>query len=201
MRYTRFNARSPVDSHVNLDDIETIAVLGAGTMGHGIAEVAAIAGYDVRLRDINDDLIADGIDQIEWSLDKLVEHERITRDEANTARERITGIVPVEDAVGEADVIIEAVPEKMEIKREVFTAVSESAPEEAIFASNTSSLSISAIAAVTDRPERFCGMHFFNPPVRMDLVEVIAGEQSDDGVLDTIESLAENMGKKPVLRP
>lgn len=183
---------------MSLDDIDTIAVLGAGTMGHGIAEVAAISGYDVVLRDIEEELVEDGLEQIEWSLGKLVEHDRLSQDRADAARERITGVVAIEAAVGDADLVIEAVPERMDIKREVFEAVSEHAPERTIFTSNTSSLSITEIAEATDRPTRFCGMHFFNPPVRRHLVEVIAGERTDESVLETVEALADDMGKTAV---
>jgi len=183
---------------MELSDIETIAVLGAGNMGHGIAEVAALAGYEVRMRDINEDLVRDGYDQIEWSLGKLVENERIDEATKDDTLDRITPVVPVEDAVADADVVIEAVPEKMEIKTEVYDEVEEYAPERAIFATNTSSLSITDLSEFTRRPEKFCGMHFFNPPVRMQLVEVISGAHTDEATLDLIEDLAEDFGKTPV---
>jgi len=121
-----------------------------------------------------------------------------TQDEAGGALDRITPLVDVEEAVGDADVVIEAVPEKMEIKKDVYTDVEKHAPEEAIFATNTSSLSITELSEVTDRPEQFCGMHFFNPPVRMQLVEVITGAHTSDETLDAIEELAEAFGKSPV---
>ncbi|WP_255149268.1 3-hydroxyacyl-CoA dehydrogenase/enoyl-CoA hydratase family protein [Halorarius halobius] len=183
---------------MEFDDIETVAVLGAGNMGHGIAEVAALAGYEVNLRDINEEFVQDGYDQIEWSLEKLADKERITDEEADAALERVTPVVPVEDAVSEADVVIEAVPEKMEIKKDVYGEVEEYAPDEAIFATNTSSLSITELSEVTDRPEQFCGMHFFNPPVRMQLVEVISGEHTAEETLDAVEQLSEAFGKTPV---
>lgn len=183
---------------MTLDEINTISVLGAGTMGHGIAEVAAMAGYEVRLRDINEDLVQDGYEQIEWSLGKLVEHDQLTDQDAEAALDRVTPVVPIAEAVEDTDYVIEAVPEQMDIKQEVFDEVSEQAPSEAIFASNTSSLSITDISEVTDRPTSFCGMHFFNPPVRMDLVEVIAGKHSDEAVLDLTERLAEDMGKTAI---
>ena len=183
---------------MELEDLSTIAVLGAGNMGHGIAEVAALAGYDVTLRDINDELVQAGYDQIEWSLDKLAEKDRISEDAAEAAKDRIEPVVDMERAVGAADVIIEVVPEVMDIKTEVFSEVTAHAPDEAIFATNTSSLSITELAETTDRPERFCGMHFFNPPVRMELVEVISGAHTDDSTLELIEELAESMDKTPV---
>ncbi len=183
---------------MEMDDINTIAVLGAGNMGHGIAEVAALAGYDVNLRDIKEEFVQDGYEQIEWSLNKLAENEQIGEDEAEAALDRVTPLVDVEEAVGDVDFVIEAVPEKMEIKQDVYNEVEEHAPDRAVFATNTSSLSITDLSEVTDRAERFCGMHFFNPPVRMQLVEVISGAHTDDGTLELTEALAEDFGKTPV---
>ena len=127
---------------MEFDDIETIAVLGAGNMGHGIAEVAALAGYDVNLRDIKEEFVQNGYEQIEWSLEKLAEKEQITQEESENALDRVTPYVDVEDAVWDADFVIEAVPEKMDIKKDVYGDVEEHLPEEAIIATNTSSLSI-----------------------------------------------------------
>ena len=183
---------------MDTDDIEQITVLGAGTMGHGIAEVAALAGYHVVLRDIDDDLVTEGYEQIEWSLGKLAERDRIGETAAEAALERVQPVVDLAEAVGEADVVVEAIVEDMGIKREVYDELSAVAPDDAIFASNTSSLSITDLSEATDRPEQFCGMHFFNPPVRMDLVEVIRGEHTADTTIDTIEGLAEAFGKTPV---
>jgi len=183
---------------MEVDDIETIAVLGAGNMGHGIAEVAALAGFDVHLRDIKEEFVQNGYEQIEWSLGKLAENDQIGDDEADAALDRVTPIVDLEAAVEDADFVVEAVPEKMDIKQNVYRELEQHAPERAVFATNTSSLSVTELSEVTERPERFCGMHFFNPPVRMQLVEVIAGEHSDDDVLDLTEDLAEEMGKTPV---
>ncbi|SDC55779.1 3-hydroxyacyl-CoA dehydrogenase/enoyl-CoA hydratase family protein [Natrinema hispanicum] len=183
---------------MELEDINTIAVLGAGNMGHGIAEVAAIAGYDVRMRDINDEFVQNGYEQIEWSLGKLAENDQLTEEAADAALERVTPLVDMEEAVADADVVIEAVPEQMEIKKEVYTDLEAVAPDRAIFATNTSSLSITDLSEVTERPERFCGMHFFNPPIRMDLVEVISGAHTADETLDVVEDLADDLGKTPV---
>ncbi|WP_336038224.1 3-hydroxyacyl-CoA dehydrogenase/enoyl-CoA hydratase family protein [Halobacterium yunchengense] len=183
---------------MDVDDIETIAVLGAGNMGHGIAEVAALAGFDVHLRDINEEFVQNGYDQIEWSLGKLAENDQIGDDEADAALDRVTPIVDLEEAVADVDFVVEAVPEKMDIKQNVYRELEQHAPDRAVFATNTSSLSITDLSEVTERPKRFCGMHFFNPPVRMQLVEVIAGDHTDDDVLDLTEDLAEAMGKTPV---
>ncbi|SDF39222.1 enoyl-CoA hydratase / 3-hydroxyacyl-CoA dehydrogenase [Halorubrum xinjiangense] len=183
---------------MQLEDVQRVTVLGAGNMGHGIAEVAALAGYDVSLRDINDELVQEGYDQIEWSLGKLAEKDRIGDDEADAALDRVDAFVDLEDALDGADVVVEVVPEKMAIKKDVYDEVVEFAPDEAVFVTNTSSLSITELSEVTDRPERFCGMHFFNPPVRMDLVEVISGKHTSEDTLELIEGLAESMGKTPV---
>ncbi|WP_330632522.1 3-hydroxyacyl-CoA dehydrogenase/enoyl-CoA hydratase family protein [Halocatena halophila] len=183
---------------MEIDDIDTIAVLGAGNMGHGIAEVAALAGYSVNLRDINEEFVQNGYEQIEWSLGKLAENDRITDDDADAALDAITPLVSMEEAVGDVDVIIEAVPEQMSIKQDVYGEVEEYARADTIIASNTSSLSITDLSEVTERESQFCGMHFFNPPVRMQLVEVISGAHTDDSTLDAIEALAEDFGKTPV---
>ncbi|MDG5761638.1 3-hydroxyacyl-CoA dehydrogenase NAD-binding domain-containing protein [Natronococcus sp. A-GB1] len=183
---------------MEIDDINTVAVLGAGNMGHGIAEVAAMAGYDVAMRDIKEEFVQDGYDQIEWSLNKLAESDQLSQEEADAALERVTPLVDMEEACGNADIVIEAVPEKMEIKKDVYSELEAAAPDHAIFATNTSSLSITELADVTERPEQFCGMHFFNPPVRMPLVEVISGAETDEETLEVVESLAEEFDKSPV---
>ncbi|MES3516849.1 MAG: 3-hydroxyacyl-CoA dehydrogenase NAD-binding domain-containing protein [Natronomonas sp.] len=183
---------------MKLENVETVAVLGAGNMGHGIAEVAALAGYEVTMRDIKEEFVQNGYEQIEWSLDKLAEKDRISDEEAEAALDRVTPHVDIEAAVGDADFVIEAVPEKMDIKKDVYGEVIEHLPEEAIITTNTSSLSITELSEVTDRPARFCGMHFFNPPVRMQLVEVISGGHTDESTLEVAEGLAEAFGKTPV---
>ncbi|MDS0474177.1 3-hydroxyacyl-CoA dehydrogenase NAD-binding domain-containing protein [Natrinema sp. 1APR25-10V2] len=183
---------------MDLEDINTITVLGAGNMGHGITEVAAMAGYDVVMRDIKDEFVQNGYDQIEWSLNKLAENDQLTEEEADAALERVTPVVDMEEAVADTDFVIEAVPEQMEIKKDVYGELEEHAPDHAIFATNTSSLSITDLAEFTDRPERFCGMHFFNPPVRMPLVEVISGAETAEETLAVTEDLAEDFDKVPV---
>ena len=183
---------------MELDDIETIAVLGAGNMGHGIAEVAALAGYEVSMRDIEADVVESGYEDIEWSLEKLADSGQLSQEEADTAAERVTPLVDMSEAVSDADFVIEAVPERMDIKREVYADLEAHLPEEAIIASNTSSLSITDLSETTERPEQFCGMHFFNPAVRMPLVEVITGAHTTEETLDTAEALAEDIEKTPV---
>src|SRR6056297_2298823 len=193
-----FNHDGSDRSGMQLEDVQHVTVLGAGNMGHGIAEVAALAGYDVALRDIEEEFVQDGYDQIEWSLGKLAEKDRIGDDEADVALDRVEAYVDLEASLADADVVVEVVPEKMEIKKDVYDEVVEYAPEEAVFVTNTSSLSITELSESTDRPERFCGMHFFNPPVRMPLVEVIAGSHTSEETLELVEELAESMDKTPV---
>jgi enoyl-CoA hydratase/3-hydroxyacyl-CoA dehydrogenase len=183
---------------MELEDIDTIAVLGAGNMGHGITEVAALAGYEVTMRDIEEEFVESGYDDIEWSLGKLADSGQLTAEEADAAAERVTPLVDMEEAVSEADFVIEAVPERMDIKREVYADLEAHLPERAIVASNTSSLSISDLSEATDRPEKFCGMHFFNPAVRMPLVEVITGAHTVEETLEIAEALAAEFEKTPV---
>ena len=189
---------APAVGDMETEEIETLAVLGAGTMGHGIAEVAALAGYEVYLRDIEEDLVEDGYDQIAWSLEKLAENGTIGGNDREAALDRIHPVVDMQTAVEDADVVIEAIVEDMDIKKQVYGELDDLAPERTIFASNTSSLSVTELSETTDRAEQFCGMHFFNPPVRMELVEVIRGGQTSDETLEAVEGLAEDLGKTPV---
>ncbi len=183
---------------MKLEDIKTIAVLGAGTMGHGIAEVAALAGYKVRMRDINEALVKKGYDQINWSLNKLAEKGTISQQKAETALKLITPVVDLKEAVQDADLVIEAVPEIMKLKLETFQETDKLAPKHAILASNTSSLSISEIGKATKRPDRVVGMHFFSPVVRMALIEVIRGEGTSEETMQLIFELSKKLGKTPI---
>jgi enoyl-CoA hydratase/3-hydroxyacyl-CoA dehydrogenase len=177
--------------------IDRVAVLGAGSMGHGITEVVAMAGYDVTMRDIEEDIVTDGYENIEWSLRKLGESDRLD-ESSEGVLDRIETTTDLEAAVGEADLVVEAAPEQMAIKQEVFGEVDDAAPENAILASNTSSLSITEIASATDRPEQVVGTHFFNPVVKMDLVEVIHGEETSDEVAEDAHGFVESIGKTPI---
>ncbi|SFL45370.1 3-hydroxybutyryl-CoA dehydrogenase [Halogranum rubrum] len=155
-----------------------IAVLGAGSMGHGIAQVSAMGGHDVVLRDIEDNLVAEGIEGIQQNLTAGVERDKVTESEMEATLNRLSGTTNLADAVSDADLVVEAVPEDMDIKQDVFQDVEASAPKDAIIASNTSSLSVTEMASVLERPGRTIGLHFFNPPHIMDLVEVIIAEQT-----------------------
>ncbi|MFB6118421.1 3-hydroxyacyl-CoA dehydrogenase/enoyl-CoA hydratase family protein [Halosegnis sp.] len=182
---------------MNVDDISRVAVLGAGNMGHGITEVVALAGYDVTMRDIEQELVDDGYESIEWSLEKLAEKDRL--DESPEAiLDRIETEVDLETAVDDADLVIEAAPEKMDIKKDIFSDLDAFTPDHAILASNTSSLSITEIATATDRPDQVVGMHFFNPPVKMDLVEVIYGEQTSDETAEAAYEFVNAIDKTPI---
>mgnify|MGYP000377404290 FL=1 len=178
-------------------DIESVAVLGAGSMGHGIAEVAAIAGYDVVMRDIEEEFVEDGYEQIEWSLGKLAEKGQIDEDPDDVLA-RVSTTVDLADAVDDADLVIEAAPEDLELKRNIFAEVDAASGDETIMATNTSSLRVGDIAEATDQPEHVCGMHFFNPPVKMDLVEVASGEETDPAVVDAAVAFVESLDKTPI---
>jgi enoyl-CoA hydratase/3-hydroxyacyl-CoA dehydrogenase len=179
-------------------ETERITVLGAGVMGHGIAQIAAAASYDVVIRDIAQELIDKARNGIEKNLKRQVDRGRMTEEDAQRILEKVSFTLDLEDAVKKADIIIEAIPERMELKKTVWAEVSNYAQEDAILATNTSSLSISEIAEAVARPERFVGMHFFNPPTIMRLVEVIPGKRTGRDAVDTIVSLSERLGKTPV---
>jgi enoyl-CoA hydratase/3-hydroxyacyl-CoA dehydrogenase len=182
---------------MTLDDIDRVAVLGAGSMGHGITEVAAMAGYPVTIRDVKEEFVQDGYDDIEWSLEKLAEKDRLD-ESPDEVLARIDTTTDLETAVAEADLVIEAAPEELDIKHDIFSDLDEMTHSEAVLATNTSSLPITDIAEVVDRPERVVGMHFFNPPVKMDLVEVIYGRGTADETAETASEFVESIDKTPI---
>ncbi|MEU0938456.1 MULTISPECIES: 3-hydroxyacyl-CoA dehydrogenase family protein [unclassified Embleya] len=171
-----------------------IAVIGAGLMGSGIAQGAAQAGYDVVLRDVTDAALERGLSGIAASYDKFVAKGRLTAEDASAALARITGTTDLE-AVADADVVVEAVFEKVEVKQAVFTELDRICKPGAVLASNTSAIPITEIAAVTDRPESVVGMHFFSPVPLMSLCELVRGFKTSDATLATARELAEAMGK------
>ena len=183
---------------MKVEDIKKIAVMGAGDMGHGIAEVALLAGYKVALRDIEQRFVDKGLSRIKESLDKLVEKQKITEVNKNAMLANIKTFVDIAESVKDADFVIEAVPEIMDLKKQVFQALDKAAPKHAILASNTSNMSITEIAAVTKRPEQVVGMHFFNPAVLMKLVEVIKGGKTSEATMQVAYNLALKMNKVPV---
>ena len=179
--------------------IETIAVLGGGTMGLGIAHVAALGGYRARLFDVDETALERALGRIRGNLDKGVERGKLTSEEAEAAKGRIELSTDFEQAVAGAGLVIEAVPESMELKIETFRRAAEAAPTDALFASNTSGLSITEMAAASGRPERFAGMHFFNPVHIMRLVELVRGLGTAEETLAAMREVAERMGKQVVV--
>ena len=179
--------------------IKNITVLGSGIMGHGIAQVSAMAGYNVTLRDIEQQFLDKAISKIRWSLDKLVSKEKISKDEGDKIISRIKLVVDLGDAVRDCDLVIEAVPEIMELKKKVYAELDKVADDQVIFASNTSTLPITEIANTVSNPEKFIGIHFFNPPQLMKLVEVIPGQKTSDKVVDLTTDFVKSVKKIPVI--
>ncbi|MCA9826977.1 MAG: 3-hydroxyacyl-CoA dehydrogenase family protein [Nitrosopumilus sp.] len=179
--------------------IKNIAVLGSGVMGHGIAQVSATAGYDVVLRDIEQGFLDKAMEKIKWSLDKLVAKEKISREEGDAIFGRITPVVDLSDAVKNAELVIEVVPEIMDLKKKVYADLDRVAAPKVVFASNTSTLPITEIANTTSRPEKFIGIHFFNPPQLMKLVEVIPGEKTSKEVTDMTLDYVRSVNKQAVV--
>jgi 3-hydroxybutyryl-CoA dehydrogenase len=176
-----------------------VGVLGAGTMGHGIAQVTAMAGHDVTIRDIETELVEDGIAAIEGNLQGAVDRDIVGSDEKAATLERIAGTTELPAAVSGADLVVEAVPESMDLKQETFADVEAAASGDCVIASNTSSLSVTEIASALDDPERAIGLHFFNPVHIMDLVEIVVPEWTDEATVEFAESFAAEIGKEPVL--
>ncbi len=176
-----------------------MTVLGSGIMGHGIAQVMATAGHEVVLRDIRRDLVDAALTKIKWSLDKMAAKGRIPEGGPGEVMSRITPEVELGPAVKDAEMVIEAVPEVMDLKRKVYAELDAAAPKDAVFASNTSTLPITEMAASTSRPERFVGVHFFNPPQLMKLVEVIPGERTSGETVRLTREIVRSAGKQDVL--
>ncbi|GAB6154677.1 3-hydroxybutyryl-CoA dehydrogenase [Desulfosporosinus burensis] len=177
--------------------MQTIMVIGAGQMGAGIAQVAAQAGYLIVLNDIKEEFVNRGIDMITKNFSKSVEKGRLGSSQKDAILGRISKSTSFQDAVA-ADLVIEAAVEKIEIKAQIFLQLDVICPEDTIFATNTSSLPITEIAAFTKRPDKVIGMHFFNPVPAMKLVEIIRGLATSDEVYKIVESMSLNMGKTPV---
>lgn len=177
--------------------IQTISVIGAGTMGSGIAQAGALGGARVRLYDVADELAQRGLALIERQLEAGVARGKLTPQRAEAARAALQAISQLEEAA-QSDLIIEAAPEKLDLKRELFANLDALAPAHTIFASNTSSLSINALAAATQRADRFVGLHFFNPAHLMPLVEVIANDFTGAATLQAVTDYATRIGKTPV---
>jgi enoyl-CoA hydratase/3-hydroxyacyl-CoA dehydrogenase len=184
---------------LSVGKIQKTAVIGSGAMGHGIAQLLAMTGHTVIMVDVSDEFLQKGMEKIKWSLEKFVAKKRIRREDADAALARISTTTSYEQAAKDIDLAIEAVPENMELKKKVFATIDAAAPQHTILASNTSTLSITEMGKTTKRPDKVAGMHFFNPPQLMALVEVIKGDETSQETLNTLVELAKKLGKTPII--
>lgn len=181
-------------------EISRAAILGAGLMGHGIAQVAAQVGKcEVRLTDVKQEFLDRGLKMIDDSLGRFVRKGELSLDESSQIKSRIRPTLSLREAVEEVDIVIEAAPEDPQLKRRLLIEVDRMAPQHTIIASNTSSISITLLAKSTRRAEKLCGMHFFNPPQLMKLVEIVKGAKTSDETIQTVKRFAERLGKDPVI--
>ena len=180
-------------------EIREVAVIGAGEMGHGIAELAALRGFKVSVRDTTQEYVERGMDRIRWSLGKLVEKSEIPKEEADGALARIHPTTDLQEAVRAADLVVEAVFEDLDLKKKVFAEVDAHAPPHALLASNTSGLSITAMGRATKRPDKVVGLHFFNPVMLMPLIEIVRGDDTSDETLAAAEELARALKKTAIV--
>lgn len=179
-------------------DIKQVAVIGGGTMGNGIAHVFAQSGFSVNLIETKQEYLDKALQTIERNLSRMVKKEKISEKDKELTLKRINGNLDLNIAVEDVDLVVEAVPENFELKKKIFKAVDEHAKAHCILASNTSSISITKLAAITERPERVIGMHFFNPVPVMKLVEVVRGFETSDDVTESIMAISKDLGKTPV---
>ncbi len=179
--------------------VSRIAVIGAGEMGHGIAELAALNGFHVTMRDIKQEFVDRGMERIKWSLGKLVENNQITQAQAEEALHRIHPTLDMKETVKDADVVIEAILEDLELKKRVFAEIDALAPPHAVLASNTSGLSITAMGRATARPDKVVGMHFFNPAIMMPLIEIVKGQDTSEETVHGVEDLSRALKKTPIV--
>ena len=178
--------------------VERVAVVGAGTMGRGIAHAATLGGFRVTLQDAGSGVLESALEEIQKEMQKAVERDKLDEGEMREGLERIVITESFEEAVTEADLVIEAVPEEIELKLEIFDRLDELCPERAVLATNTSTMSPTEIAAATSRPERCIAMHFFNPAYKMKLVELVRGLETTDETVETARDAAKRMGKETV---
>ncbi|MEM7413912.1 MAG: 3-hydroxybutyryl-CoA dehydrogenase [Gemmatimonadota bacterium] len=178
-------------------NISTVGVVGCGLMGSGIAEIAAKSGFSVKVREVNADALAAGEKRIRKSMDRAVDKEKLTAEDRDAAWARLTFTTEVSD-LADCDLVIEAIVEELEAKNELFGALDELCGEQTIFASNTSSLTITDMAAATNRPDRFVGLHFFNPVPVMKLVEVVRTIATSDETFDRAFAFSKALGKVPI---
>ena len=178
----------------DITELETVGVVGAGTMGSGIAQVSALAGFDVVMRDIEDEFVQNGFETIEHSLDRQVQSGDLSEEETAAARDRITGTTELGD-LADADLVVEAAVEDMEIKLDIFEDLDALTEEGTVLATNTSTLSITTIANATRRPAEVVGIHFMNPVPIMEGVEIVVGEKTDEDVVALAHEFSEDLGK------
>ncbi|PGF14307.1 3-hydroxybutyryl-CoA dehydrogenase [Natrinema sp. CBA1119] len=179
---------------MHVETIDRVGVVGAGTMGSGIAQVTAAADYDVVMRDIEQEYVESGFETIEESLGRLVSRDRLTEDEADDIRDRITGTTVLED-LADCDIVIEAALEDLAVKRDIFADLDSVCRDDAVLATNTSTLSITSIASDLEHPERVVGLHFMNPVPIMEGVEIVVGEKTADDVTELAHTFAEDLEK------
>ncbi len=180
-------------------DIKKVAVIGGGTMGNGIGHVFAMNDIPVHLVETSRELAEKALSTIEKNLDRMVDKKKIDSKQKVQILDNISTFTNTIEAVKEVDLVVEAVPENLELKKKIFTEIDKAAPEEAILATNTSSISITKLAAITSRPEKFIGMHFFNPVPVMKLVEIVEGFETSDETIQAIEEIARILDKTPVV--
>ncbi len=181
-----------------MNQIKNVSVIGAGTMGNGIAHVFAMKGYNVKLIDISAEALEKALATIGKNLDRMVAKEKITETDKSSTLANINTSTNIEEGVKEADLVVEAATENTALKLKIFKTIDENAPEHAVLASNTSSISITQIASVTNRPDKVIGMHFMNPVPVMKLIEVIRGYATSDAVTEGIVEISKDLGKVPV---
>ncbi|MFX0151768.1 MAG: 3-hydroxyacyl-CoA dehydrogenase/enoyl-CoA hydratase family protein [Candidatus Hodarchaeota archaeon] len=184
---------------MKVDDIKTVAVVGAGDMGHGIAQAALMTGYKVSLYDIADEFVEKGKSRIDWSLNKFEEKGRIAKGDTAKFMDNLSTFTDLKEAVKDADLIIEAAPENLDLKKKIFRDLDKFSPKHAILASNTSNMSINEIGAATSRPEKVVGMHFFNPVVLMNLIEITRGDKTTDETVTILEDITKKMKKTSII--
>ena len=186
-------------SEPHIDRVNKILVVGAGAMGSQIGMVCSMAGYEVAVQDIDEDMLEEARKQLEKRMARNVEKERNSQEEVDAAFGRMDFTTDLEGPASEADVVIEAAVEKLDVKREIFAQLDKVAPEHAILATNSSTIVSSQIADATNRPDRVCNMHFFNPALIMKCVEVVRGPETSDATVETTVELAHRIGKAPVI--
>jgi len=180
-------------------EIERVLVIGAGTMGHGIAHVAAACGFEVELNDVAENLVQQGLSAVRANLERGIEKGKVTEEQRDATLGRLHGATEFEPAAARADLVVEAVPESLELKQRIMTRLDEACPTHTILGSNTSSLSIAKIAATTRRPQRVVGMHFFNPVHLMPLLEVVRAATTSDETVASVVACGRKMGKEPIV--